>query len=88
MPTTARSSTIGGHFRLKSLSKLVSHSTGLSCRAFKKELYNAIPNVTNSLYVFKCKRFRNSNIWSTIVKPFLKHLALPVKFTLDRNYPR
>jgi hypothetical protein len=45
----------------------------------------------NGLYAFKCKRFRNtrhSNIWNTIVTLFLKHPALPVEGTLNRNYSR
>jgi hypothetical protein len=40
----------------------------------------------DSLYAFKCKRFRN--IWNTIVKLFLNHPALPVEVALNRNYPR
>jgi hypothetical protein len=35
---------------------------------------------------FKCKRFRT--IWYTIVNLFLKHPALPLEVTLNRNYPR
>jgi hypothetical protein len=46
----------------------------------------------DSLYAFKSKRFRlhspHSNIWNTIVKLFMKQLALPVEDTLNRNYPR
>jgi hypothetical protein len=37
------------------------------------------------LYAFKCKRFRNTRntvIFGTIVKLFLKHPALPVFFNL------
>jgi hypothetical protein len=44
----------------------------------------------NVLYGFKCKRFRNTRhtFWNIILKLFFKHPALPVKFTLNRNYPR
>jgi hypothetical protein len=28
------------------------------------------------------------HLWNTIVKLFLKHPALPVEVTLNRNYPR
>jgi hypothetical protein len=40
----------------------------------------------DSLYAFKCRRFRNTR--NNIVKLFLKHIALPVKVTLNCNYPR
>jgi hypothetical protein len=45
----------------------------------------------DNLYTFKCKRFRNArrtNIWSKIVKLFLKHPALPVEVTLNHDYLR
>jgi hypothetical protein len=29
-----------------------------------------------------------SNIWNTIVEPFLKHTELPMEVTMNRNYPR
>jgi hypothetical protein len=42
----------------------------------------------DSLYAFKCKRFRNIRRNVTVVKLFLKHPALTVEVTLNRNYPR
>jgi hypothetical protein len=36
----------------------------------------------------RCYSVAHSNIWNTTVKLFLKHLTLPLKVTLHRNYPR
>jgi hypothetical protein len=72
-------------------------------RAFQKELYNGISNVSvwrvlrkclhlKAYKLFKRKPLRNacqqSNKWNTTEKLFLKHPALPVEVTLNRNYAR
>jgi hypothetical protein len=44
-----------------------------------------------NLYAFKCKRFRyirHRGTFGTIAKLYLKHPALPVEVSLNRNYPR
>jgi hypothetical protein len=55
---------------------------------FQKELCNGVPNVT--VWQVSRKRLHSpqSNIWNTIVKLPLKHPALPVKVTLNRNSPK
>jgi hypothetical protein len=56
------------------------------------ECYETVYTLNDEQFVdFKCKRFRNTrhnNISNTIIKLFLKHPALPVKVTLNRNYSR
>jgi hypothetical protein len=56
------------------------------------QLIDAYCNLTmDSLNAYKFQCFRNTghtNIWSTIVKLFLRNPALPVKVTLNRNYLR
>jgi hypothetical protein len=51
---------------------------------FPKELYNGILNIS----VSSVMKTVNSNIWDIIVKLFFKYPGLPVKVTLNRNYPR
>jgi hypothetical protein len=73
-------------------------------RVFQKELYSGIPNVTVWRVLRKRLHLEpwiictplsvnvlhspHSNIWNTIAKLFLKHPALPVEVTLNRNYLR
>jgi hypothetical protein len=53
---------------------------------FEKEIYNYIPNFTTWRVLRKRLHLPHSNIWNTLAKVFLKHLALPVEVTLNCNY--
>jgi hypothetical protein len=55
---------------------------------FQKELYSVFQMLLCGECYEKGLRLPHSNIWNTNVELFLKHTALPVEATLNRNCPR